>query len=64
MFAASLWLAAASVAAGDDELRVIELKHRPAHEVILLVQPLLTPGDAISGTGFKLIVRTSERNHR
>jgi hypothetical protein len=64
LFAAALWLAAASFAAGNDELRVIELKHRPAHEVIPLVQPLLAPGDAISGTGFKLIVRTSEKNHR
>jgi hypothetical protein len=64
LFAAALWLASASFAAGNDELRVIELKHRPAQEVIPLVQPLLAPGDAMSATGYKLIVRTSEKNHR
>jgi hypothetical protein len=62
-FIASLWLASAH-AAGSDEMRVIGLRNRPAQEVIPLVQPLLGPGDAISGTGYQLIVRTSERNHR
>lgn len=45
-----------------DEARVIQLHHRPAAEMIPLVQPLLGPNDAIAGTNYRLIVRTSDKN--
>ena len=53
-------LAPASV--GAEEMRVIQLKHRPAGEIIPLIRPLLGPEDALSGTDYRLIVRTSDRN--
>jgi type II secretory pathway component GspD/PulD (secretin) len=48
--------------AGADEARIIQLKHRPASEVMPLIQPLLGPDDALSGMDFRLIIRTSDRN--
>jgi len=45
-----------------EEMRVIQLKHRPAGEIIPLIRPLLGPEDALSGTDYRLIVRTSDRN--
>lgn len=45
-----------------DETRMIQLKHRPAEELIPVIRPLLRPGDAISGTDYRLLVRTSDRN--
>lgn len=40
-------------------LHVIELHHRSARHIIPLLRPLLTPGEAISGTGYQLIVRAT-----
>ena len=40
-------------------MTVIMLENRPAAEVIPIVQPMLGPGDAISGEGFKLFLRAS-----
>jgi type II secretory pathway component GspD/PulD (secretin) len=48
--------------AGADEARIIQLKHRPANEVMPLIRPLLGPDDALSGMDFRLIIRTSDRN--
>jgi type II secretory pathway component GspD/PulD (secretin) len=48
--------------AGADEARVLQLKHRPANEVMPLIRPLLGPDDALSGMDFRLIIRTSDRN--
>jgi type II secretory pathway component GspD/PulD (secretin) len=48
--------------AGADEARVIQLKHRPASEVMPLIRPLLGQDDMLSGMDFRLIIRTSERN--
>ncbi len=45
-----------------DEARVISLKHRPAAEVMPLIRPLLGPDDVLSGTDFRLIIRTSDKN--
>lgn len=53
-------LALAGVSA--DEARVIQLKHRPAGEIIPLIRPLLGPEDVLSGMDYRLIVRTSDRN--
>jgi hypothetical protein len=47
---------------GAEEMRVIQLKHRPAGEIIPLIRPLLGPEDALSGTDYRLIVRASDRN--
>ena len=54
-------LQAVQVYAGDS-IEVIPLKRRSAEELIPLVQPLLDPSEALSGTGYQLIVRaTPER---
>jgi len=45
-----------------EEARIIQLKHRPAGEIIPLIRPLLGPEDALSGMDYRLIVRTSDRN--
>lgn len=52
----------APAGASAEEARVIQLKHRPAGEIIPLIRPLLGPEDALSGTDYRLIVRTSDRN--
>lgn len=44
------------------ELTIIELRHRPADEVIPIVAPFLTEGDTISGHGYTLFVRTGAQN--
>ena len=46
-------------AAGADSINTIQLRNRPAAEVIPIVEPLLGPGDAISGHGFKIFLRAS-----
>lgn len=48
--------------ASAEETRIIQLKHRPAGEIIPLIRPLLGPEDALSGMDYRLIVRTSDRN--
>lgn len=42
-----------------DAIEIIKLQNRPAQEIIPLIQPLLGPGDAISGEGSVLILRAS-----
>jgi len=49
-----------SLPVAAQRLHTIELRQRPAAEVIPLIQPFLRPGDGISGSGFKLFVRTDE----
>ena len=48
--------------ASNSRLAVIELKHRPADEVIPIVSPLLEPGNTLSGDGFRLFLTTSPEN--
>jgi hypothetical protein len=48
----------------ENTAQIIELKHRSAQEIMPLIQPLLAPGGALSGSGYKLILRTSESNRR
>ncbi len=43
-------------------LAIIELKYRTADEVIPILQPLVEPGGAVSGTDYKLFVRASSAN--
>ena len=42
-----------------DSLSIIELKNRPAEEVIPIVEPMLGPNDAISGESFRIFLRAS-----
>lgn len=53
-----LCLATAAAAAGGTTLEVIELHHRPAKEVVPIIQPFLGPHDVVRGTGFQIILRT------
>ena len=41
---------------------IIELRHRPADQLLPVVQSMVEPGGSVSGTGFKLIVRASPAN--
>jgi len=43
-------------------LHVIDLRNRPADEILPVIRPLLQPGGSISGQGFKLFVRASRHN--
>ncbi len=43
-------------------LHIIELRHLRADEVIAVLEPLLAPGDAVTGHGYKLFLRTSPDN--
>lgn len=52
----------APIHALPDEARVIQLKHRPASEVLPLIRPLLGPDDVLTGMDFRLIIRTSDQN--
>lgn len=48
-----------SAGARADALEIIQLNNRSADEIIPIVSPLMKPGEALSGTGFKLILRAS-----
>jgi len=48
--------------ASNNQLAVIELRHRPANEVIPIVSPLLGPGDTLSGDGFRIFLTASPEN--
>lgn len=52
------------VHAANTELRIIELKHRTAEEVLPIVTPLMQAGSMIGGHGFQLFARTSDRQFR
>ena len=42
-----------------DSLSIIQLQHRPAEEVIPIVEPMLGANDAISGQGFRIFLQSS-----
>ena len=42
-----------------DSITTIQLRNRPAVEVIPIVKPMLEAGDAITGQGFKIFLRSS-----
>ena len=54
-----LALAPVPVLADGTRIQVIELQGRPAQEMIPLIQPLLDPGETVTGTGYQLILRAS-----
>lgn len=43
-------------------IETIQLQNRPSEEVIPLVQPMLAPGASITGTGYKLIIKSTPEN--
>jgi len=52
---------ATNLQAGEnDPLQIIDLKNRPATEVIPVIKPLLNADDGITGTGYKLFIRTDK----
>jgi len=53
-------LFAATVLANS--IHTIQLRHRPADEVIPIIKPLLGADDSLTGQGYQLFIRTSERN--
>ena len=55
----ALGLALLLSAARADSLTAIKLQNRPAEEVIPVIEPMLGSGDAISGRGFTIFLRTS-----
>ncbi len=55
-------LLAIPFAAAADPIEIIELRNRPAEELIPALQPMLDSDASISGQGFTLIVRTSRQN--
>jgi hypothetical protein len=44
------------------DLVTIELQHRPAAEITSLLQPMLTQGGSISGSGYKLFIKSTPTN--
>ena len=59
-FAAILCLLSCAVPAQG--LEIIDLRYRTAPEIIPVLQPLVEPGGAISGSDYKLFVRASAAN--
>ena len=53
---------AGSSAALAQSLEIIELRNRPAEQIIPIIQPMLDKGGALTGSGFQLMVRTSSAN--
>lgn len=45
-----------------DTIETIQLQHRPAAELIPLLEPMLDASDSVTGQGFQLFVRSSEQN--
>ena len=45
-----------------DPIQTIQLKHRPADEIMPVIKPLLGADDSLTGQGYQLFIRTSEKN--
>jgi len=56
------WLFLAAAVCQAQTLEILELRHRPAEQLLPVLQPLLAGGGSISGSGFQLIVRTTPAN--
>ncbi|MDZ7804490.1 hypothetical protein [Thiohalophilus sp.] len=44
------------------ELEVIDLRHRPADEVVPLVKPFVVDGGSVTGKDYRLIIRSTGKN--
>jgi len=61
LFIMSLLMTGTLFADQNDPLKIIDLKNRPADEIIPVIKPMLKPNDAITGTGFQLFIRTDAK---
>jgi hypothetical protein len=57
-----LSILSAPLLADSTRITVIDLQGRPAQELIPLIEPMLDTGDAVTGTGYQLILRTRAEN--
>lgn len=55
-------LFAATCVVADEEIETIELHNRTSEDVIPILKPMVKPGGAITGTGYKLIIRSTAEN--
>lgn len=55
-------LLALPLVARSQSLEIVELRHRPAEDLLPQLEPLLAPGGSISGRGWQLFVRTTPAN--
>ncbi|MEN8803278.1 MAG: hypothetical protein ABF297_15010 [Thiogranum sp.] len=51
-----------SGAALADSIQTIQLRHRPADEIMPVIKPMLGADDSLTGQGYQLFIRTSEQN--
>ena len=51
-----------SLSAYGQSLEIIELRNRPAEQIIPIVRPMLDRDGVMTGSGFQLMVRTSPQN--
>ena len=58
----ALLLCLVTTLAAAQGLEIIDLRYRTAQEVIPVLQPLVEPGGALSGSDYKLFVRASAAN--
>ena len=61
LFISPIFIFGTSLAGQNDPLQIIDLKNRPADEIIPVIKPMLKPDDAITGTGFQLFLRTDAK---
>jgi len=56
-----LWLVMgiSTTSMASDSIEIVPLSNRSAEELMPLIRPLLDPNEALSGTGYQLIVRAS-----
>ena len=62
LFLAVAFLALALPALAQQQVEIIELRHRVVEDVLPVLEPLLEPGGAMSGMNGHLVVRTSSAN--
>lgn len=55
-------IALSPVVAADMELEVIDLRHRPATELVPMMRPFVSQGGSITGKDYKLIIRSTPQN--
>jgi len=49
-------------AALADSIHTLQLGHRPADEIMAVIRPMLGPGDSVTGEGYQLFIRSSDKN--
>jgi len=49
-------------AAWADSIETLQLKNRPAEEIIPIIKPMLGTADSVTGQGFQIFVRTTPQN--